>query len=324
MVNQHSDPTEHAEPPDYPLGRATLLEGRPTEVRQRRRVGILVATVVLLIAIGAAWILVIRGPGTQPGVESAQSQTPAAEPSRPLGGSPDPISVPPLDQSDAVVRDLVRQLTTHPTVIAWLATDGLIRNFTLSVANTADGITPARHLRGLRPSEPFAVTRDGERLLMDPASYERFDRFAAALASISPDRAARLYATLKPRLEDAYRELGHPDTSVDEAIEKSIVALLRTPVVDRGVEVRPGLKGIGYVYADPNLEALTGAQKQLLRMGPDNVRSVQRSLRAIALALGIPSSRLPEPTPLSSHRGRPQGELVAGRPALQNPIDASS
>jgi hypothetical protein len=31
-------------------------------------------------------------------------------------------------------------------------------------------------------------------------------------------------------------------------------------------------------------------------MGPDNARTIQRSLREIAIALGIPSSRLPQPT----------------------------
>ena len=49
-------------------------------------------------------------------------------------------------------------------------------------------------------------------------------------------------------------------------------------------------------HHDPNLvrsEALTGAQKQLLRMGPDNVKAIQQQLRLFALALGIPAQRLP-------------------------------
>ena len=42
-------------------------------------------------------------------------------------------------------------------------------------------------------------------------------------------------------------------------------------------------------------DGLTGVQKQLLRMGPRNVRIIQSSLREIALALGIPAERLPVP-----------------------------
>jgi len=105
-----------------------------------------------------------------------------------LGGAAAAVSVPPLDQSDALVRDLVRRLTTQPSVAAWLPTDGLIRNFTVSIANVADGITPERHLRRLRPSEPFAVVRQGDELVIDPASYHRYDTFAAAAASIDPAR----------------------------------------------------------------------------------------------------------------------------------------
>jgi hypothetical protein len=206
------------------------------------------------------------------------------------------VTVPPLDESDPVVRELVRQLTSHPTVAAWLATDGLIRNFTVAMANVADGVTPQRQLRSLRPQAAFAVKRDGDRLVIDPASYRRYDNIAAAVASIDPDGAKRLFATLKPRIEEAYRDLGHPDTPVDRAVEQAIVTLLRTPVVDGPLRVEPLTKGIGYAFADPRLESLTGAQKHLLRMGPDNVRSVQRSLRAVAVALGIPPARLPPTT----------------------------
>ncbi len=296
MIDLHSDPPENAHPPDYPLNGGTAVPGAADGTRRTRWSATWVSGALLILAIAVAWIVVGRVPGTAvpPRTDLVQTQQPVTEPPRSLGGVPAAVSIPPLDRSDAVVRDLVSRLTTHPTVAAWLATDDLVRNFVVSVANAADGITPARHLRRLRPAEPFTPLEDGERLVIDPASYHRYDRFAAALASVDPDGAARLYATLKPRLEDAYRELGHPDTSFDEATERAIVQLLRTPVLERPPVIQPGLKGIGFVYTDGSLEALSGAQKQLLRMGPDNVRAVQRSLRAIADALGIPAARLPK------------------------------
>jgi hypothetical protein len=71
------------------------------------------------------------------------------------------------------------------------------------------------------------------------------------------------------------------------------VALLDTPAVDGAVLLKP--KGIGYAYADERIESLTGAQKQLLRMGPRNVRIIKMRLRDIGLALGIPPAQLPVP-----------------------------
>jgi hypothetical protein len=60
------------------------------------------------------------------------------------------------------------------------------------------------------------------------------------------------------------------------------------------IAVRPE-GGTGYAFTDPALEALTPAQKQLLRTGSANVQVIQAWLRSVALALGIPAERLPAP-----------------------------
>lgn len=260
---------------------------------RRPSLAILVGVVVLTGA--AIWFIMgRRSPQPVTSAADAPSPTPAAESAAPLGGAAADVTVPPLDESDSVVRQLVQQLTSHPTITSWLATTGLIRNFTVVVANIADNSTPARHLRGLRPAGTFTTMSSGGRTVIDPATYRRFDGFAAAASSVDAHGAARLYATLKPRIEEAYRDLGHPDTSVDRAIESAIGELLRTPVVEGPIAVSPGAKGIGFVYADPSLEALTPPQKQLLRMGPENMRAIQNALRSVAVALGIPEGRLPQ------------------------------
>ena len=49
----------------------------------------------------------------------------------------------------------------------------------------------------------------GQELHISPRSYERYDYLADAAASIDPAGAARVYSTLKPRIEEAYRDLGN-------------------------------------------------------------------------------------------------------------------
>ena len=225
---------------------------------------------------------------------AAEPHRPAARaPVQPLGGIATPIDLPPLDQTDPLVRELVKQITANPRIAAWLATDGLIRTFTVGVVNVADGTTPAGQFRVLRPASGFETVNRGGELRISPRSYERYDDLADAAASIDAVGAARLYATLKPRMEEAYRDLGFPDTPFDRALERAIVSLLRTPPADGAARLEP--KGIGFAFVDPALEGLTAAQKQLLRTGPRNVRIIQSSLRQIALALGIPAERLPAP-----------------------------
>jgi hypothetical protein len=250
--------------------------------------------VAALVVATAAVVYIIVGRLQRPPVASdARRAVTEQAPVRPLGGTAAPIDIPPLDQSDQVVRELVKQITSNPRIAAWLATDGLIRTMTVAIENVAEGATPAGRFRVLRPPSGFETIGRGGNLQIAPASYQRYDDLADAVASIDAAGAARLYATLKPRIEEAHRDLGFPDTPFDRTLERAIVSLLRTPASDGAARVEP--KGIGYGFVDPALEGLTGAQKQLLRTGPRNVRIIQSSLRQIALALGIPAERLPPP-----------------------------
>jgi hypothetical protein len=253
------------------------------------------AAVVLAAIAGIAAFVILRGGRANREVQapppaSSVASPPASESARDLGGQPDSIVIPPLDQSDPVVRQLVQALTRNPRMLAWLATPDLIRTFARSVTNVADGKSPARTLPAFRPNAPFTVTVQDGVELVNPTSYQRYTTLAAAASSIDPSGAARLYATLKPRIQDAYHELGFPQQSFDPVLEGAILTLLSTPIVREPIRLRH--KGIGYAFEDQRLEQLSPPQKQLLRMGPDNTLEIQNALRAIGLALGISRDRL--------------------------------
>jgi len=250
--------------------------------------------VAALVAATAAAVYIVAGRTHRAAPATAdQRHAEPQAPVRPLGGNAAPVTVPPLDQSDPVVRELVKQITSHPRIAAWLATDGLIRTVTVAVENVADGATPAGRFRVLRPASGFETVARGGDLQINPRSYERYDDLGDAAGSIDAAGAARVYATLKPRIDEAYRDLGYSGTPFDRTLERAIVLLLRTPASDGAARLEP--RGIGYGFVDPALEGLTAAQKQLLRTGPRNIRIIQSSLRRIALALGIPAERLPAP-----------------------------
>jgi len=251
--------------------------------------------VICLVAVAAAgaggfYLWKSRHVTLAPAPVSQAAAPAASEAARaPLGTTAEAVDVPPLAESDPVVRQLVQLMSSHPQVLAWLATDGLIRNFTVVVGNVADGRTPAKQLGVLKPKGPFQTRREADGLHVDPAGYSRYDDLANAVASIDAQAAARVYTTLKPRLDEANRELGATDP-FDRTLEEAIVRLVTTPTA---VDSRLEPKGAqGYRYADPRLESMTDAQKLLLRMGPANARKVQEKLKAIGLALGIPTTRL--------------------------------
>lgn len=249
------------------------------------------AALVVVAAIAVYLVFGRRAPQQAPTGAASTPSAKAAAP-QPLGGAGDPIELPPLADTDPLVRDLVRKLTTHPRLTAWLATEGLIRNFTVVVTNVAGGQKFAMLLGPMRPSAPFRVVERDDAISVDPRSYERYTSLADGVSAIDAQGTARLYATLKPRIEDAYRELGEPEPSFDRTLERAMAVLLATPVTAELVHLKPH-GGTGYGFVDDRLEALTPAQKLLLRMGPQNARAIQAKLREIALALGVPASRLP-------------------------------
>ncbi len=291
-------------PLDYELRPSP--EGPSPEVPspERPKISKLWIAAALLVAVAGAVVYIMdTAPGDPaPATESRVAPKPpgpAADSRTSLGGDPMAIDLPPIDQSDLIVRKLVSSLSSNPSVAAWLATDGLVRNFTVVVANIAEGERPAVHLSKLRPSARFQVL-DKQRklivdphgeLIIDPRSYERYTPLASAIAAVDPAGSARLYATLKPLIEQAHRDLGYGNTSFDATLERAIVKLLSTPVVNDPVSVVP--HGIVYAFEDPKLENLTASQKHFLRFGPRNVQIAQQALRKIALALGIPEARLP-------------------------------
>jgi Protein of unknown function (DUF3014) len=264
------------------------------EPAPRRKGWILAIVAVVLVALGTGVYFMVwrRTPPAPAGARTATEQAVApAAPPRPLPEAGEVIDLPPIDQTDAIVRELVARLSSHPTVAAWLTTDQLIRNFTVVVENISSGRTPSGHLGKIRPTGAFQIREEHSGLWIDPRSYKRYDKYADAVSGLDARGAARLYATLKPRIEDAYRELGHPDGNVDQALEHALIDLLKTPVVEGDVALAS--KSVAYEFADPKLQSLSSAQRQFLRMGPRNVRLIQAKLREIAPFLGIPAESLP-------------------------------
>jgi DUF3014 family protein len=254
------------------------------EPRRGWRLAIAALVVIALVAGGYAWWY-YRPKAAPADVRALTEQAVApAAPAAPVAETGDNIVLPPLEQSDSVVRELVGKLSTHPKVAAWLATDQLLRNFTVVVGSIANGKTPSQQLVKLRPAEKFQVLQNGGAMVIDPRSYRRYDTYADAVAGLDARGTARLYATLKPRIQDAYRELGEPN-DFDRTFERAIRELLQTPVIDGSVGLSS--KTVSYEYADPRLQSLSAAQRQFLRMGPRNVRIVQAKLREIAPLVGI-------------------------------------
>ena len=168
-MDSESTRPEHWDDTLRPASDEALFE----QFSPRHQTGRWVAAILfVLAAVAAAYVAWVRVP-KQTTIAPAPAPVRASESVRPLGGEAARIALPPLGESDAVVADLVRALSSHPQVAAWLTTDGLIRNFTVVVSNIAEGKTAAKLLPPLRPRTPFRVVARGADIYIDPQSYNR-------------------------------------------------------------------------------------------------------------------------------------------------------
>jgi hypothetical protein len=238
------------------------------------------------LSLGLLWLYLGReGPSPTPPAPIAESEAPSA-PEPATGEAPDveeKVKLPPLVESDPFLRDLLRKLSDHPLLASFLEADDLVRKIVVSVANVAEGTSPKKQLIHIRPEEPFTALATAERVVLDPASYRRYDPAAALFSSLDAAVLAGLYRTLEPLFEEAHAELGLPARGFRETLARAIDVLLAAPVVEGPIRLRA--VSVNYAFEDRAIEKLSPAQKHLVRMGPENSRKVQKKLAELKSVL---------------------------------------
>lgn len=219
----------------------------------------------------------LKTDASAPGLASSPSEAPAF-----------PANLPPLEQSDDLVRKRAGALSSDPALASWLKLDALIPRLASAMSMIAGGTVPRETFAPFAPKGKFRVIKREGRIFADPASYARYDGFAAFVSKIDAVAAARLFEELLPLFDAAQRNLGEKNVSARAAFFAAAKELLDVPVLDGELPLMEGKKGIGWIYADERLESHSPARKQLMRMGPKNQAAIQAKLRAVVLALGAP------------------------------------
>ena len=263
---------------ERPLDRPAQPVETPGPAQSKAMPIVVIAVAGLLLGGAGAWWWIRTNraePAPPVAVQSTDAAlTESAEPARPL---------PMLGQMDTFLRALLGTLSAHPDYARWLATDNLIRQMANVIDRTSRGLSPAPEVAVLRPQGDFDVTRGGPSTI-SPASFRRYDGLASIVESLDAKAIVEAYRTIHPRLDEAYRALGRTEGGVDHAIDVALQTLIDTPVPVEPVRVISG-KGATYAFADSQYERLQPVQKQLLRMGPDNVRRIQTRLREVQALL---------------------------------------
>jgi len=248
----------------------------------QRPVAIVVMIVAVIVVGAVAWM---QFTGGEPEPEPAPPPPPPVakvDPSPPEP-PPAPIVLPPLDDSDDTLRAMIEGLSAHPRLGDAIAVDSMARIFVTAVVAIANGESPRAMLLYLEPEQSFAIAERDGKVVIDPASFERYTWITGVFSSLDATGAAKLYVDLEPLFDEAYADIGYPGERFRDALATAMGVLATTPVPEGYVEVRRG--NVLWEFRDPALEALSPPQKHLLRMGSANVRLIQSKIREFQAAL---------------------------------------
>ncbi|GAA0660630.1 MULTISPECIES: DUF3014 domain-containing protein [Rheinheimera] len=218
----------------------------------------------------------------------AQDETPLQETPLDDAVAVEPtVKLPSLDNSDAEVKSGLLGLRWKAGLASLFVTEDMIRRFVVNVDNIAQGTLPKNQPLFQPMTVKFAtLPADGGAVQLDPANFERYEPYLQLLESVSVTEVKRLFEYYYPLMQQAYAELGYPNAQFRVRLQEAIKVLLATPeVAPPMVLARPN---VYYTYADPEIEALPLAQRQMIRLGPDNQKRLKRVLEAHQLVLAQP------------------------------------
>lgn len=260
----------------------------------------------LAIAGALAWFLLFRDPvEPEPPPEPPSTQvtpppiTPAPElppapdiPEPPAAPEPEPVveepEVPPvpppsLDTSDAELRVRLDEATDSQLVEMAAGQDHLVERLVGSIDSLSRGVREYKILPMPSPPGKFTVAPAGGAILLDPANYRRYDAYAQMVENLDTELLVTTFHRFRPLLEQAYAELGYEADDFDNTVIRMLDHILATPALDGAT---PVIKDEAiYRYADPELEGRSDLQKQLMRIGPENLARVQRQAANLRRAL---------------------------------------
>lgn len=191
----------------------------------------------------------------------------------------DDLELDELDLSDIAVRASVIQAVRSPDFSRYLVGDALLQKFVINVNNLANEELTLKDNLVRPPSREFATYQQADKLWIDRSSFQRYTPYVDALETLDADELLTAYEAYKPALSEKFAEISRPGESLDQSVIRAIDTLLDTPQVQVPIEVVS--ESVMYKFADPKLEALPGPQKQMIRMGPDNMRRLKDVLRDV-------------------------------------------
>jgi len=235
----------------------------------------------------------VSAPAAQAPAPKSAAAAPAIE--HPIGeASPEAkeVAMPPLGESDKPVREALGGVIAPSSLEQYFLLEGLVRRVVATVDALPRKETIPRRVLPMKPVPgTFATVGEGEERRIAPGNAARYVPLVRLMESVDTAKLVAVYVRYYPLFQQAYVELGYPHGYFNDRMIAAIDNLLSAP--DAAGPIPLAQPKVLYVYADPELEALSAGQKIMLRMGNENSARVKAKLREIRRALTAKSAQPP-------------------------------
>ena len=162
----------------------------------------------------------------------------------------------------------------------------IIHKIVVTVDNLPQQRVPVNVMPFKAPSGHFLTDGPEDNLTISPENASRYTTYVRIAEAIDAKKLVELYVRLYPLFQQSYEELGYPNDSFNDQLNDTLDDLLDTPDLKEPIKlVQPKYF---YLYADPEIEALSVGQKIMLRLGSKNVKIVKNKLSEIQTGTGSP------------------------------------
>lgn len=283
----------------------TVYEAKAVEEPVKKRaLPVLLLAVIILIAVVAVYVFVMDRSEPQPA--PAPPPVPEVAPAPVTAPDPTPdipvvlpelapvtaeeveeVEPPPppltLAESDPPVRTSLEAAGSPDLYVGLLSNSDLIQRGAGIIDGMSRGLVLNKILPLPRPEGKFKTLELSGQTILDPTGYGRYDPYAQAVSALDMSQLVATFHQFRPLLEQAYAELGYQGEDFDNTLIRSLDQVLATPEIRSEIALKK--KEAVYLFADPELEALSPLQKQLMRMGPDNIVLIKAKAKALRAGL---------------------------------------
>ena len=203
----------------------------------------------------------------------------AEEPSEPLPPPEEVPAEPSLSVGDLSDAPLWKQLI-----------DGdFATRFVTFLDEVTMGFIPVKSLGAYKSDSGFTAFEENDEWFLTKETEARYAPFVELFCTIDPELAGKVFHAVRPSLQSAMNACGYADKTPEQLLQTAMEKLRQVPLYESNPPMNKVADGL-FTWKYPELEALSPAQKTLLRMGQANLRKIRE--KAEQLIVELPS---PEP-----------------------------